>query len=390
MADQASTVAKINAATAEAQAIGVVVLPPPVGTGVLATLAPGQARRFGTYEAVGDPDWATKSRSITVDGGSFLYGRRYGLWGGSHGQEQMNLIRLFDIDTGLWLPHDYPYQSTRWNDMRESNLDRTRGRWISDNLPLTRHGYSHLTPRGTKLFITQSFCNPDNLPEGDLPDLHAPFAIYDFPTNTWSYSARKMPWTHASGAVLDPVSQCIYVVGLTVNAGPGKLWKFDPDVDTVSADNASPAMDDSSLRYIQPVSFVHCPLDDKFYSFENGMRVRRITINRTNLMASTFELLTVTGPVPTLTRPIGYPSFNWDGKRMGGCFVSGTHYTFDPVTVTSQATSVMLEAGSAGGSLPSNDFAASDFDAQSGCYLFVQNAPSGGPRTWAYRPPYLP
>ncbi len=365
---------------------GVTPPPPPTGS-VFDTLARNTARLMGSYVNP-DPNWFPKGRSITDDGGCCADPARhqYLLMGGSHGISQEDEVRAFDTLTGTWRNL---YESTPWADMVPSNFEKPPGRWASTNHPVCRHTYSHMVVRGDRLYLMQSYCNPDNLPPPttSLPSFHARLCWYDLVNGGWNYSARVMAWTHASASVLDPVSQNIYVFGLDINTAPGRVWKYDPVADTITT---GPTM---SLN-TQPTDAVYCPDDDKFYAFDTGGVIHKITVDRANLNNSTSFLLPTMGPRPIQTaentptgRPRGYPSFTWDtvNKRMGGCFVDGIHYQFDPVALTWTATTVLVE-GSPGGSPPSNDFSCSAFDESSGCYIFVQNAPVGGARTWAYRP----
>lgn len=379
MQNAAAVVVKVAAAIAAVQAIGTV-SPPPTGS-VFDTLAPGYARLMGSYVNP-DPNWFPRGANVTDDGGMTLdpvTGDAI-LFGGSHGRSQEDSIGLFSMATGIWRR---PYPSTPWLAMLLANMDSVLGRWKSTNHPVVSHAYSMQVVRRGWLYVLNRWCMPQDLPEGDLPDFTGRICKYDLHGGQgWMYSNLTQPWNAPSGAILDPVTEKIVVFGQDPSDGfYGRMWMYDPDTDTCVRGGRFGGN-------TQPVEVGYNPQDGFFYTFENNGVVRVHAINRGTL-AMTSAQLTTTGPRPIQARPIGYPSFSWDGQRFGGCFVDGFHYSFEPsMTSTWRSDAVSLE-GAVSGSPPSNDFSCSAFDPVTRCYVFVQIAPSGGPRTWVYRPPYL-
>lgn len=367
MADQSSTLAKIAAAKAEAQAIGAAVPTQPPGTGVLANLARGYARSLGSYVNP-DPDWSTRGRNITDYSGGFADPKRHQflLCGGEHGPSLETDIRAFNTLTGAW---SSLYPSTKLADMTAANLDVAKARWINTNQPQARHTYNLMVVRGDELWLLTAYTG--KIARYDLA------SVAD-PTTRWTFSAISPPWFYAGAGVLDPVSNNVYVFSED-SSYYGHVWKYDPAADTWAVGPGTGAN-------TQPNDAVYCPQDDKFYTFEHGAVVRRCSVDRSNLNASTAQLLATAGPKPSQSGSFGYPSFTWDNvnKRMGGCFINGVHYEFDPVSLLWSSTTVQLEAGSTGPC--GNDFFASAFMEDVGCYVFVQIHPTQGPITWAYRP----
>lgn len=345
---------------------------PPASSSLLSTLIAGTARALGSYI---NPIWPSAGRWITDDSGTVFDTKRHQLliFGGSHGPSQEDDIRALDTWTCKWTSL---YPSTPRAEMLMANLDMVRGVWLTTGQPVARHTYGLQVVRGDVYHCLAIYCNPDNLPEGTLPRFNGKMFSYDMVAGTFKYSKANAPWYHASGSVLDPVSGNIYVIGLGPQASPGQLWKYDPVADVVSGGV-------NMAANTQPVDLVHCPLDDKFYLFEMGGGVRRITIDRNDITRSVFTVLAISGTKPNAPRPNGYPTMSWDGNQFGGCFYQNRFYTFNPITFAWSSTPMQIEAGSP--QVADVCFNCSEFDATTGCYVFMQTA-STIAQSWAYRP----
>jgi hypothetical protein len=243
--------------------------------------------------------------------------------------------------------------------------------------------------RGNKMHVLQTYLNPNSevvpfvLPglQWGVANMHGKLRTYDFGTAQWSYSQHTAPWLHASAACLDPVTGKIIVIGVNKFDGTAApIYFYDPDADTLVA---GPKM--MLPTFQQPLDLVHVPTTDQFYLFGNNGAVWNVIVDRATIANCRLVLLTTAGPKPTTGRPRGYPSFNWDSinGRIGGSFVNGNHFEFDPATLTWTATPITPETGI---EAVSNDFSCSDYDPVSGCYIAIQIHPTLGPVTWAIRP----
>lgn len=356
--------------------------PPPPPTGVLSTLAPNTLRNMGSYLDTEQVDWAVKSRNIGDDSGTVADPARKQIiaFGGAHGPMQASNPRAFSTETGLWRNM---HLSTRWSNMVAANADQTKGRWIDTNTPIAQHTYSMLVIAQNRLYVMSRYQNPDNLPNGSLPFVYGRICWMELEgpnANTWTFGNVLQPWYYANGATHDPLDpNAIYVTGMNGGLAPGQIWRYNISTDTVTTGPVNGIA-------TQPVDLQYCPLNDKFYTFENGGIVRAITVNRANFGASTSQLLTTTGPKPPGPgRPFGYPVCSWvpGRNKFGGWFNAGKYREFDPVTLTWTETTMQMEAGSSGTNVGAI-FSCGNYEEWSGCFIFLDT--ENVQKTWAYRP----
>jgi hypothetical protein len=358
----------------------------------LATLGPNTARVIGSY-ANPDPQFNTDGLGAAdiTDYSGMAYdpvGKRICMFGGGHGPSQETDIRVLDLTTLAW---SSLYAPTGAKEMKLANLDADRGRYISTNQPTARHTYNLTLVRGRRFYMLA----PRGMPGlNDIypsePQAHpgggwgGRICWYDFDTGTWTYgkygsaytSPPNAPWYFASAAVLDPVSDCLLVIGPNTQAGAGALWLYDPTNDTVTT---------GPECTVGSCDFVYFPPNDRFYALQSDGGVFEVQIDRQKFAASTVTSLTVTGTRPASDPGIvcGY-AYDSISEVIGGNVAKGVFYAFDPLTRTWTSKVMRLENPKAG--LPNLTFHCLEFDPVSGCFIFLENPQTtGGARTWAYR-----
>lgn len=386
MADSATILTALDTALASALTIGAV-LPPPVGSGVLATLQPGFARNLGPYiDAASSWEASKQYKRTDYSGLVYIGGGRVALFGGGHGGAQMSDLRILDVMTGQW---SSPSPSIEWLATTEANLDRSLGKWIPVNQPTARHTYNMqvFVPSLNRLYLMTADGMVDNTVASvaALAGWSGRISWYDFGTQQWSFSQRAgTPWIAASSAAIDPVGGKILVIGPTApNSGTADgFWLYDPATD------AAPQF--VSKRGF-PVNggaqdLVYCPDNDRFYSMIKGTAaVYEIALNRTTPAQTTATLLATTGTKPPNVgnAPTGY-AYDTINKIIGGHVVNGKFYAFDPLTRIWTAKVMQYEVAQA--IMPTQVFHCCEFDPVSGCFVFLENQPSNGRKaTWAYR-----
>jgi hypothetical protein len=336
--------------------------------GSAATLAPNSARNIGTYvsgESGGQN--ITDFSGITYD----RVGKRMCLFGGGHGPSQETDIRILDLVDLRW---SSLYPTTKRSEMTVANGDSSYGRWTSTNQPYARHSYNMTLVVGRRFYMFTGYGQPDNLGV-QAPAYGGRISWYDFDAQTWSYSEYKQtPWLYASAAVLDPVSGKVIIAGYTLQSGPGNIWIYDPTDNTYTTGAPFPP----AVGYAHDI--VYFPPDDAFYVFQSDGRVWRLTLNRANIAFTTVAGLPVTGTPPKASGRCGF-AFDPINKIIGGNVTKGTFYAFDPLSLSWSATVMQVEPGSIG--VPNQVFHCLDFDEDSGCFVFLDEA--SNPVTWIYR-----
>ncbi len=336
----------------------------------LATLAANTARNLGPY-----PSGEIGGRNIT-DFSGIAYdraGKRMCLFGGGHGPSQETDIRIFDLTTSQW---SSLYPPTPRSAMTLANGDSNYGRWISTNQPYARHSYNMSLVVGRRFYLFTPYGQADHL-DGPGPPYGGRICWYDFDAKNWSYSqytSGQTPWAIYAAAVLDPVSGKVIIAGLSAPAGPGSLWIYDPASDSFLTGSPFP----SAVGYAHDL--VYFPPDDSFYVLQSNGRVWRLTVNRANLAFSSVAALAVTGTPPAAGPRCGF-AYDSINKIIGGNVTNGTFYAFDPASRAWSAKAMQVEGGSIG--IPNQTFHCLEFDADSGCFIFLNDATN--PTTWGYR-----
>ena len=362
----------------------------------LSTVAGNTARNLGPYANL-DPQFfagplsafgITDYSSICID----AIGNRMCLFGGGHGPSQETDIRIFDLESLEW---SSLYPSTPVSQMTVANLDVDKGRYISTNHPTARHSYNLALVRDRRFHLLQPRGMPDavNLPAmagakgGDNGSWGGRTCAYDFEANQWSYgkagsayaSPPNVPWYFASAAALDPQSRRILVVGPGPFSGPGGVWVYDADDDSILLCCNCDVGGSPDIVYFPP--------NDRFYVLQSDGRVWEIIFNREHPTVSSVAALNVTGNRPTSANGIvcGY-AYDPANKIIGGNVSNGVFYAFDPTTSVWTATMIRVDEGSSG--IPNMTFHCLDFDPNSGCFVFLHNplwGQPGTPSTWVFR-----
>lgn len=336
-----------------------------------ASLASNTARNIGPYmsDEIGGAD-ITDYSSITFD----RVGKRMCLFGGGHGPSQETDIRVLDLNTLDW---SSLYPTTKRAEMVEANGDSDLGRWISTNQPYARHTYNMTLVAGRRFYMFTWYGQVDHL-DVPGPPYGGRACWYDFDAKSWSYSQyseARTPWAYYCAAVLDPVSGKIMIAGYNPQAGPGNIWLYDPTNDTFTTGPAFPP----EVGYAH--DFIYFPPDDSFYVLQTDGRVWRVVLNRQNLSLTTVTALNVTGSRPAASSRCGF-AYDSVNNVIGGNVTNGIIYTFDPASLAWSAITMQVEAGSIG--IPNQVFHNLDFDAASGCYVFLGDPAAAS--TWLYRP----
>ena len=344
----------------------------------LATLAPGHARNLGSYT---NPDVAgghhiTDFSGLVADAA----GHRMLIFGGGHGPCNETDIRAFDTQTASW---SSLYPSTRYADMTPPNCDSDLGRWKSTNHAVARHTYNLSVVRRRKLHIMSAYGMP-YLPEQGIDERNwgGRLCAYDFDARNWSFSrhrfagAPQVPWGFTTAAVLDPVSATILVVGYTTNFTPGNVWRYAPDEDTITPllVNGPDVGAEHDIVYFAPA--------DCFFVMQSDGRVWQLTVDRSADRA-TLAPVEVSG-APPASAPGTICAYGYDPANgiIGGNVTNGIFHAFDPLAHRWSAEPITLERGSTG--VPQQVFHCLDFDASTGCFIFLSDARTA--TTWAYRP----
>jgi hypothetical protein len=370
-------------------------------TSPLSTLGANTARDIGPYSNTDSQLNAGQLNAAYITDYSGMRAdavrKRMLLFGGGHGGSQETDIRVLDMRTLVW---SSLYPPTPAVDMADpNNIDASTGRYKSTNHPTARHTYGSLVVRDSKLHVLATLGMPDHLGwTGNY--WGGRNCDYDFDTKTWSFGPfganvantppPRAPWDYTAGAVLDPVSRKILVVGQAVGGGRAAIWLYDPDART--AENG-PLLGGAAIG----CTVVHYPPNGKFYSFAYPyitdatggavaapIEVCEISLDPNDFSKSTTTKLAAVGTIPQDLYARGAFAYDSTNRVIGGSPRNGTFYTFDPSTRAFTATAMRVEAGSSG--VPNLMYQCLDFDADSGCYIFLQNDGDQTKQTaWAYR-----
>jgi hypothetical protein len=343
-------------------------IPPPAAGGSLLDVPPNVARDLGTFA------WRDATDPSITDYSGLAYdavGRRVCIFGGGHGPYQWTDIRAYDLTALQW---SSLYPPTPRSEMTLANGDSDFGRWRSTNQPYARHSYNMSLVVGRRFYLMMQLGLPDYL-DGPAPPWGGRICWYDFDARTWNYSrnsSAQTPWYYASAAALDPLSGNILVVGPNQQGGSGNVWVYDPGADSIVAGSPIP-----DLGYAHDL--VYFPLNDRFYALQSDGRVWEIGFNRGNFNATTINAVSTSGSPPPAGAACGY-AFDSTNRILGGNVVNGRFHAFDPFSRTWSAAMMQTLPGAV--SAPSQVFHCLEFDAASGCFIFL-SAPEA--RTWAYR-----
>jgi len=347
--------------------------------GGLSTLAPGTARRLGSYAnpAFAEGAAITDYSSIVLD----ALGARMLLFGGGHGPSQETDIRALDLRTLRW---SSLYAPTPRHDMTRANCDPDFGRYRSTNQPTARHSYNLTLVRDRRFYMMCFRGMPDHL-DGVLGvdnGWGGRICWYDFDSAQWSYSRipeTDTPWYFAAAAALDPVSRRIVVAGPNHQGGDGALWLYDPDTDSVQPGAPLDVGFSHDLVYYPPT--------DLFLALQSDGRVWEIALDRDDPRASHVTRVSGTGRAPAAATGIvcGY-AYDPDTHVVGGNVVDGAFHAYDPAERSWTRVRITVERGSVG--TPAQAFHCLEHDPASGCFVFLSTPAygAGAPATWAYHP----
>ncbi len=344
------------------------VMPRPNPT--LQNIPPGTALDLGRYTCSEPADRPTGCEFIT-DYSGFRYDshhHRMLMFGGGHGPAIRTDIAAFDLNTLKW---GSLYRSTPAAAMTAANNDTERGAWISTGHPVVRHTYDMLAVAevgNEKHFII--------LTSGGIPG-RAKIAHYDLLSATprWTYSRAPADstWYYAAAAEYDPESKLILIIGLGVNASPGRLWRYDPATQKVDTLADVPA----TVGYAN--NLVYFPPNRRMYLVARGSPTRVFEVASKGPRVS--EVTGMTGDIPN-SQESGW-AYDAANMVIGGGVLDGTFYAYDPLT--KHWTSQRMQASSTqDAKIGTLAFHALDYDPINNLYIFLTDAASGR-RTWAYR-----
>jgi hypothetical protein len=341
----------------------------------LQNISPNTALDLGRYTCSEPADHPIGCESIT-DYSGFRYDsyhHRMLMFGGGHGPAIRTDIAAFDLSALRW---GSLYRSTPAASMTAANNDTERGAWISTGHPVVRHTYDMLAVAevgNEKHFII--------LTSGGIPG-RAKIAHYDLLSATprWTYSRAPAdgPWYYAAAAEYDPESKLILIIGLGVNASPGRLWRYDPatqKVDTVA---------DVPVAVGYANNLVYFPPNRRMYLLARGAPTRVFEVALKGRLSGgpwVSEVTGITGDIPN-SQESGW-AYDSANMVIGGGILDGTFYAYDPLT--KHWTSQRMQASSTeGAKIGTLAFHALDYEPITNLYIFLTDAASGR-RTWAYR-----
>lgn len=367
----------------------------------LSALTPGVALDLGVYNPPALPSCTKTSVSIT-DYSRFTYdpvNNKMLMFGGGHVAVPRDDVDALDLTSSspVWTSE---YPSTQVADMHFSNYDSTKGGWIANGHPMTRHSYDMFTYAPNKnefvLLAPQNtgaagpYCLNADMAQVQL--VHAGYA--------WHYNATTKMWrttspinfgsvsgSFANASEYDPVSGNIVII--TRNG----IYLYNPVTEKFSQPvNFSRA----DLTYAN--NLVYYPPNQKMYLVLHDGTTFEVSLDRTNFANSSITKVALVGnlrpvknPAATVTTDEGETGWAYDSvnKILGGGVYNGLFYVIDPIAKTIKSTTMKSSSGNAIGGV--TYMHTLDFDTSHGAFIFIAKyvnpATPYAPvyRTWAYK-----